>query len=57
MIGGVPVSRLLPGAGLDDLIIVASTEMNTDEDRAAYRRQALAALPAESAEAETHVHA
>ena len=36
VIGGVPVSRLLPDAGLDDLIVVASTEMNTDEDRAAY---------------------
>ena len=32
---GVPVSRLLPDAGLDDLLIVASTEVNTDEDRAA----------------------
>ena len=31
---GVPVSRLLPGAGLDDLLLLASTEMNTDEDRA-----------------------
>ena len=36
VIGGVRVSRLAPGAGLDDLIIVASTEINTDEDRAAY---------------------
>ena len=36
VIGGLPVSRLLPGAGLDDLTIVASTEVNTDEDRAAY---------------------
>ncbi len=35
VLAGVPVSRLLPGAGLDDLILVASTEMNTDEDRAA----------------------
>ncbi len=41
MIGGLPVSRLLPGAGLDDCIIVASTETNTDDDRAAYA-QALA---------------
>ena len=31
---GVPVSRLSPGAGLDDLLLLASTEMNTDEDRA-----------------------
>ncbi len=36
VLAGVPVSRLLPGAGLDDLLIVASTEINTDEDRAAF---------------------
>jgi glycine dehydrogenase subunit 1 len=36
VIGGLPPSRLLPGAGVDDLIIVASTEMNDDSDRAAY---------------------
>ena len=36
VLGGVPVSRLLPGAGLDDLIVVANTEVNSDEDRAAY---------------------
>ena len=35
VLAGVPVSRLLPGAGLDDLLLVASTETNTDEDRAA----------------------
>jgi len=35
VLGGVPVSRLLPHAGLDDLIIVASSEVNTDDDRAA----------------------
>ena len=35
ILGGVPVSRLLPNAGLDDLIIVANTEVNTDEDREA----------------------
>jgi glycine dehydrogenase subunit 1 len=35
VLGGVPVSRLLPNAGLDDLIIIASTEVNTGEDRAA----------------------
>jgi glycine dehydrogenase subunit 1 len=34
-LAGVPVSRLLPGAGLDDLLLVASTEVNTDDDRAA----------------------
>ena len=36
VIGGLPVSRLLPGAGLDDCIIVASTETNTEDDREAY---------------------
>lgn len=36
VLAGVPVSRLLPGAGLDDLLLVASTEINTDEDRAAF---------------------
>ena len=36
VLGGVPVSRLLPNAGLDDLIVVANTEVNTDEDRAAF---------------------
>jgi glycine dehydrogenase subunit 1 len=38
VLGGVPVSRLLPGAGLDDLILVASTEVNTEEDRQAFAR-------------------
>ena len=37
VMGGVPASRLFPGeAGLDRLIIVAATEVNTPEDRAAY---------------------
>jgi glycine dehydrogenase subunit 1 len=36
VIGGLPVSRLLPDAGLDDLIVVANTEMNSDSDRAAF---------------------
>jgi glycine dehydrogenase subunit 1 len=36
IIGGLAASRLLPGAGLDDLIIVASTETNSDVDRAAF---------------------
>ena len=34
ILAGVPVSRLLPNAGLDDLLLIASTEVNTDEDRA-----------------------
>lgn len=37
VLGGVPVSRLEPSRPeLADLIVVASTEMNTDADRAAY---------------------
>ncbi len=36
ILGGVPVSRLLPGRGLDDLIVIANTEVNTDSDRAAF---------------------
>ncbi len=37
VLGGVPVSRLEPDKpDLADLILVASTEINTDEDRAAY---------------------
>ena len=35
IMAGVPVSRLLPGGGLDDAVIIASTEVNTPEDRAA----------------------
>lgn len=37
VLGGVPCARLAPGnPDLKDLIIVASTEVNTEEDRAAY---------------------
>src|SRR2546421_2268792 len=37
VLGGVPTSRLDPGRPeLRELIIVASTEVNTDDDRAAY---------------------
>ncbi|MDE2578112.1 MAG: aminomethyl-transferring glycine dehydrogenase subunit GcvPA [Hyphomicrobiales bacterium] len=36
VLAGVPVSRLAPNAGLDDLLIVANTEINTDDDRAAF---------------------
>jgi glycine dehydrogenase subunit 1 len=35
VMAGVPVSRLMPGVGLDDLIVIANTEVNSDEDRAA----------------------
>jgi glycine dehydrogenase subunit 1 len=39
VLGGVPVSRLEPGRpDLADLIVVAATEVNTDDDRAAYAR-------------------
>jgi glycine dehydrogenase subunit 1 len=45
VLGGVPVSRLEPGRPeLADLIVVASTEVNTDDDRAAYARALLAAV-------------
>ncbi|MCW5724644.1 MAG: aminomethyl-transferring glycine dehydrogenase subunit GcvPA [Maricaulaceae bacterium] len=36
VLGGVPASRLYPGAGLDDLLIVAATETNTEADMAAF---------------------
>jgi glycine dehydrogenase subunit 1 len=36
VLGGVRASRLLPNAGLEDLIIVANSEVNTDDDRAAF---------------------
>lgn len=37
VLGGVRASRLWPGEkSIDDLIVVASTEVNTDDDRAAY---------------------
>jgi glycine dehydrogenase subunit 1 len=39
VLGGVPASRLSPdNLDLRDLIIVASTEVNTDDDRAAYAK-------------------
>ncbi|WP_109260936.1 aminomethyl-transferring glycine dehydrogenase subunit GcvPA [Hyphobacterium indicum] len=36
VLGGVPASRLYPGEGLDDVLIVAATETNTPEDLAAF---------------------
>ena len=36
VLGGVPFSRLIPNPALSDLLIVASTEVNTDDDRAAF---------------------
>ncbi len=35
ILAGVPLSRLMPGAGRDDLLLLAATEVNSDEDRAA----------------------
>lgn len=36
VLGGVPYARLAPRAGHDDLILVAATEVNSNEDRAAF---------------------
>ncbi|MGJ0512710.1 aminomethyl-transferring glycine dehydrogenase subunit GcvPA [Methylocystis sp.] len=36
VLAGVPVSRLLPRAGFDDLLLVAATEVNTQDDRDAF---------------------
>ena len=36
VLGGVPVSRLAPQAGLDDVLVVAATEANTETDIAAF---------------------
>lgn len=36
ILGGVPYSRLAPGTGLDDLILVAATETTSADDRAAF---------------------
>jgi len=36
VLGGVPASRLFPRAGLDDRLIVAATETNTDADLDAF---------------------
>jgi glycine dehydrogenase subunit 1 len=32
VLAGVPVSRLYPAGGMDDLMLVAATETNSDED-------------------------
>ncbi|MDO8296859.1 MAG: aminomethyl-transferring glycine dehydrogenase subunit GcvPA [Caulobacter sp.] len=37
VLGGVPYSRLDPGAGLDDILLVAATETVTAEDIAAFK--------------------
>ena len=36
IMAGVPVSRLSPDAGLDDVLLVANTEVNSDDDRQAF---------------------
>jgi len=36
VLAGVPASRLAPGAALDDVLLVANTEVNTPEDRQAF---------------------
>jgi glycine dehydrogenase subunit 1 len=38
VLAGVPVSRLAPGAGMDDVLLMAATEMTTAEDIAALAR-------------------
>ena len=35
IVAGVPYSRLAPGAGLDDVLLLAATETTTSEDIAA----------------------
>jgi glycine dehydrogenase subunit 1 len=44
VLGGVPVSRLLPESGLNDLILAASTEINTESDRTAFAKALEGAL-------------
>ena len=45
ILAGVPVRRLLPGIpNVDDLIVVASTEINTDDDRSAFAKALKEAL-------------
>lgn len=37
VLGGVPVSRLAPDAGLDDVLVVAATEANSEDDISAFQ--------------------
>ena len=32
VLGGVPYSRLAPGSGMDDVLLLCATETNTDAD-------------------------
>jgi glycine dehydrogenase subunit 1 len=45
IMAGVPVSRLLPAAGLDDLLVVAATETVSDGDIEAFAKALKEALP------------
>ena len=38
VLGGVPVSRLMPGTGLDNLLLVAANETNTEADMDAFAK-------------------
>jgi glycine dehydrogenase subunit 1 len=44
VIAGIAMSRLSPHAGMDDVILTAATEMNTDADIAAYAKALKEAL-------------
>jgi glycine dehydrogenase subunit 1 len=44
VIAGVAMSRLNPNAGIDNVLITCATEMNTDEDIAAYAKALQGAL-------------
>ncbi len=44
VIAGVPVSRLAPDAGLDDVLLLAATELTTDTDIAALTKALAGAL-------------
>lgn len=44
VLAGVPYARLAPGAGMDDVLLVAATETNTDDDVALYARELKKAL-------------
>lgn len=44
VIAGVAMSRLNPRAGMDDVLITCATEMNTDDDIAAFAKALKGAL-------------
>ncbi|MBU6406003.1 MAG: aminomethyl-transferring glycine dehydrogenase subunit GcvPA [Alphaproteobacteria bacterium] len=49
VLGGVPFSRLNPQAGLDDVLLVAATETNTDDDIALFKSALEAVLEGDQA--------